>query len=207
MLAWTGRDNFGKTTSFEKKKEKRTRVRGATTIIIMVSLRFPFLFSQPPRKPPNSTPTNIPSHRSSFSATALTCSVAFAAGAGIAAISQYPNNNRPFLQNALNFFLSNFSPNNNNGPSSPPIWGSLSLSGNSPPVTESKTGVSFPSVLKDSQRLLGVGLRKKSVLGLKNIDVYAFGKPRFLLNIYNFITFDLFVCIDSGMHINSDSVE
>lgn len=42
-------------------------------------------------------------------------------------------------------------------------------------MVESKTGASFPSVLGDSRRLLGVGLRKKSVLGLKNIDVYAYG--------------------------------
>lgn len=42
-------------------------------------------------------------------------------------------------------------------------------------MTESKTGVPFPSILKDTQRLLGIGLRKKSLIGLKNIDVYAFG--------------------------------
>lgn len=35
--------------------------------------------------------------------------------------------------------------------------------------------MSFPAVLKDTQRLLGIGLRKKVILGLKNIDVYAFG--------------------------------
>lgn len=35
--------------------------------------------------------------------------------------------------------------------------------------------MSFPAVLKDSQRILGIGLRKKAILGLKNIDVYAFG--------------------------------
>lgn len=55
------------------------------------------------------------------------------------------------------------------------MWGSLSLSGNSSPIAEPRTGVSFPSVLRDSQRLLGIGLRRKAVLGLKNIDVYAFG--------------------------------
>ncbi|KAK7841613.1 fatty-acid-binding protein 1 [Quercus suber] len=42
-------------------------------------------------------------------------------------------------------------------------------------LVESKTGVPFSSVLDDSKPLLGIGLRKKSVLGLKNIDVYAFG--------------------------------
>lgn len=48
-------------------------------------------------------------------------------------------------------------------------WASLSLA-------QSKAGASLPGVLDDgSKRLLGVGLRKKSVFGLKNIDVYAFG--------------------------------
>ncbi|CAK9151074.1 unnamed protein product [Ilex paraguariensis] len=135
----------------------------------MVSLRFPFLFSQPSKQPPT-TASNVSSR--SFSASVIACSVAVA-GAVITAgvgISQNPTN--PFLQNALSFLLSNFSPNNKN---SSPMWGSLSLSDNPPPVTESKTGMSFPSILKQSQRLLGVGLRKKAVLGLKNIDVYAFG--------------------------------
>ncbi|KAK2973753.1 hypothetical protein RJ640_019755 [Escallonia rubra] len=133
----------------------------------MVSLRFPFLFSQPPRPPSSATTTRT----TTFSATAIACSVAVTAGAGIAAvaaISQNPSN--PFLHSTLNFFLSKFSPH------SSPIWGSLSLSDSSPPaVTETKTGVSFSPVLRDSQRLLGIGLRKKAVLGLKNIDVYAFG--------------------------------
>ncbi|XP_059625870.1 fatty-acid-binding protein 1-like [Cornus florida] len=132
----------------------------------MVSLRFPFLFSQPP-KPPNNN-DRAPSR--SFYATSAVASVA---GAGIAvgvAVSHNPTN--PFLQKALNFLGNSFSPNNNH---SSPIWGSLSMDGNPSMVPESKTGVSFPSILKDSQRLLGIGLRKKRVLGLKNIDVYAFG--------------------------------
>ncbi|KAK3018349.1 hypothetical protein RJ639_004761 [Escallonia herrerae] len=132
----------------------------------MVSLRFPS-FSQPPRPPSSATTTRT----TSFSATAVACSVAVTAFAGIAAvaaISQNPSN--PFLHSTLNFFLSKFSPH----PS--PIWGSLSLSDSSPPaVTESKTGVSFSPVLRNAQRLLGIGSRKKAVLGLKNIDVYAFG--------------------------------
>uniref|UniRef100_A0A5B7BI39 Putative fatty-acid-binding protein 1 n=1 Tax=Davidia involucrata TaxID=16924 RepID=A0A5B7BI39_DAVIN len=133
----------------------------------MVSLRFPFSFSQTSKPPSNKGPSR------SFSATSVACSAFAVAGAGVAAgiaISSNPAN--PFLQNALNFFLSNFSPNNNH---SPALWGSLSLAENLSPVTESKTGVTFPSILKDSQRLLGIGLRKKRVLGLKNIDVYAFG--------------------------------
>ncbi|KOM25094.1 hypothetical protein LR48_Vigan50s001400 [Vigna angularis] len=56
-----------------------------------------------------------------------------------------------------------------------PLWGSLSLADSGVSVLESKTGISFPSVLASSQKLCGIGLRKKSVLGLKNIDVYAFG--------------------------------
>ncbi|KAL0435735.1 UNVERIFIED_CONTAM: Fatty-acid-binding protein 1 [Sesamum radiatum] len=130
----------------------------------MVSFRFPFSFSQPPR-PPVSATANAASRP--FSTTrALSVAVsAAAAGAGIA-ISHDPNT--PFIQNALNFLASNRN-------SFCPMWGSLSLSENSSPVTESRTGVSFPVVLRDSQRLLGVGLRRKAILGLKNIDVYAFG--------------------------------
>jgi len=40
---------------------------------------------------------------------------------------------------------------------------------------EPNTGVSFPSVFDETKRLAGVGVRKKSILGLKNINVYAFG--------------------------------
>lgn len=43
-------------------------------------------------------------------------------------------------------------------------------------VTEPTTGASFPALLDDgNKQLAGVGLRKKSILGLKNITVYAFG--------------------------------
>ncbi|PSS06376.1 Fatty-acid-binding protein [Actinidia chinensis var. chinensis] len=66
------------------------------------------------------------------------------------------------------FFRSNFN-------RSSPVWGSLSLSADPYPVTDPKTGVTFPSVLGDSRRLLGIGLRRKCVMGLKNIDVYTFG--------------------------------
>ncbi|KAL8530614.1 hypothetical protein ACS0TY_007591 [Phlomoides rotata] len=131
----------------------------------MVSFRFPFSFSQPPR-PPVSAAANASSRP--FSATTAALSVAAAlsvTGAGIA-LSQ--NSNSPFLQSALNFFVPQKS-------SSFPMWGSLSLSENSSAVAESRTGMSFPVVLGDSQRLLGVGVRRKAVLGLKNIDVYAFG--------------------------------
>lgn len=42
-------------------------------------------------------------------------------------------------------------------------------------MVESKTGASFPQVVNGSQTLLGIGLRRKNILGLKKIDVYAFG--------------------------------
>ncbi|KAL6968316.1 hypothetical protein U1Q18_034120 [Sarracenia purpurea var. burkii] len=134
----------------------------------MVSLRFPFLFPQPP-KPPINGGAHV--HSRPFSASAAACSVASLAAAGAAAAaSQNPGN--PFLRDAYDLLLSNFSPNGNR---SSPFWGSLSLSAEPSSVTDPKTGVSFPSALGDSQRLLGIGLRKRSVLGLKNIDVYAFG--------------------------------
>ncbi|KAK6141393.1 hypothetical protein DH2020_024841 [Rehmannia glutinosa] len=132
----------------------------------MVSFRFPFSFSQPPTPPPSATANASSRHSSATTAAAFSLAATLSvAGAGIA-ISQNPNN--PFLQNALNFLVSR-----RIGIS--PMWGSLSLSDDSSPVTESRTGTSFPVVLRDSQRLLGVGLRRKAILGLKNIDVYAFG--------------------------------
>nr|DAD33646.1 TPA_asm: hypothetical protein HUJ06_012497 [Nelumbo nucifera] len=91
-------------------------------------------------------------------------------GMGLAISHKIKNQKDPFLQNALDFFFSNYRPN-----CSSPMWGSLSLADNTTEAVESKTGASFPSVLSDTQQLLGIGLRKKSILGLKNIDVYAFG--------------------------------
>ncbi|GFZ04743.1 chalcone-flavanone isomerase family protein [Actinidia rufa] len=126
----------------------------------MVSLRLTFLFSQP-QKP---LITGRSHARSRRVASAVACSVA-SLGVAVAA-SQDPDN--PFLRDALNFFRSNFS-------RSSPVWGSLSLSADPSPVTDPKTGVAFPSVLGNSQRLLGIGLRRKCVMGLKNIDVYTFG--------------------------------
>ncbi|KAF3436291.1 hypothetical protein FNV43_RR23383 [Rhamnella rubrinervis] len=131
----------------------------------MVSLRFPFSFSQPakqthvPASATSSRPFNVAS-----SAFTIAAAAGAAAVAGVAASSQDPK--RPVFQNALNFFFAN---------RSLPLWASLSLADSSNSVLDSRTGVSFPSVLTDSQRLLGIGIRKKSILGLKNIDVYAFG--------------------------------
>ncbi|KAF8388022.1 hypothetical protein HHK36_026688 [Tetracentron sinense] len=135
----------------------------------MVSLRFPFLFSQPSKLPHSSHGSSR-----SFSAAAMAGSVAAVLGAGIGmgtAISHKPSNQRdPFLKKALDFFFSDYPLN-----CLSPMWGSLSLADKYSEAIESKAGVSFPCILNDTQKLLGIGLRKKSVFGLKNIDVYAFG--------------------------------
>ncbi|XP_024163598.1 fatty-acid-binding protein 1 [Rosa chinensis] len=124
----------------------------------MVSFRFPFSFSQPP----NPTPAT----HSSATSRPFTAAVTLAAGAAAFAAVAHTNPTNPFLQNALNFFLAD---------RSLPLWGSLSLNDTPASVVDSKTGVSFPSVLDGTRRLLGIGLRRKRLLGLKNIDVYAYG--------------------------------
>ncbi|KAI7736551.1 hypothetical protein M8C21_031847 [Ambrosia artemisiifolia] len=123
----------------------------------MVSLRFPF-FSN------TTTTTRFPSL--TFSPATIACSVAVSAAVGGAISAGISISTNPSL---LNSFISNLS-------HSSPLFGSLSLSdAPSNIITESKTGVSFPAVLNGSQGLLGIGLRRKAVFGLKNIDVYAFG--------------------------------
>ncbi|KAI3872758.1 hypothetical protein MKW92_011102 [Papaver armeniacum] len=72
-------------------------------------------------------------------------------------------------KNPFHDFISHLSSSN---PS--PLWGSLSLT-SAETVTDSKTGFPFPAILNDNRRLLGIGLRRKVLFGLKNIDVYAFG--------------------------------
>ncbi|CAM6083206.1 unnamed protein product [Calypogeia fissa] len=58
----------------------------------------------------------------------------------------------------------------------PSIFASLSLS---PPTVEDfvepKTGVVFPGASPEGKQLTGIGLRKKRILGLKSITVYAYG--------------------------------
>ncbi|XP_018856033.1 fatty-acid-binding protein 1 [Juglans regia] len=133
----------------------------------MVSLRFPFLFSQPPKLPHRISGTTSSRRFSSATTAALVAASAAASTAAIVAASKDPKN--PFLQNALNSLLFSYC-------KSAPLWGSLSLAEkSSSAVVEYKNGISFPSILGDSRRLLGIGLRKKSIFGLKNIDVYAFG--------------------------------
>ncbi|XP_068653590.1 fatty-acid-binding protein 1-like isoform X2 [Aristolochia californica] len=132
----------------------------------MVSLRFPFSFSQPPRHPPKSNAfTFFPRSLTVSLAAAVTAGI----GAGFSISHDLRNPTDPFFQKVLHFL----SPNPCGGLTP---WASLSLADNSDgTAVESKTGVSFPTLLKDTQRLLGIGLRKKSIMGLKNVDVYAFG--------------------------------
>ncbi|KAM1057929.1 hypothetical protein ACFX15_030490 [Malus domestica] len=127
----------------------------------MVSFRFPFSFSQPPKRTP--THSFSTTSRPFYAAAAVTVASGVAVVAGAAASH---SSTQPFLQNALNSFFAN---------RSLPLWGSLSLTDAPSSVVDSKTGASFPSVLAESRRLLGIGLRRKRVMGLKNIDVYSFG--------------------------------
>ncbi|PON84200.1 Chalcone isomerase [Trema orientale] len=136
----------------------------------MVSLRFPFSFSQPARQTQTPSATSRPYNAVAAALTVASAAAAAAAAAvaGVAVFSKDSTNPKhPFLEEALNFFFANRT--------TVPLLGSLSLAGSSDPVVDSRTGVSFPSVLADSRRLLGIGLRRKTILGLKNIDVYAFG--------------------------------
>lgn len=145
----------------------------------MVSLRFPFSFSH------STTTTKFPSPST------LACSVAVSAAVGgaISSIISISHNS-----NAFNSFVSNLS-------RSSPLWGSISLSdGPDSVVTEWKTGVSFPAVLNNAQGLLGIGLRRKAVFGLKNIDVYAFGNLILLIlflvtNVVRLIIKYLVLCV------------
>lgn len=127
----------------------------------MVSFRFPFSFSQPSLpKPPRATSS---SSRFSVSAVAVTLTVGAAAAGAAVAASRNPRH--PILDWVFSSHRSSLLP-----------WGSMTLAdSSSESIAEPKTGFSFPATIGDSRRLLGVGLRKKSVLGLKNIDVYAFG--------------------------------
>ncbi|KAL9691256.1 hypothetical protein QQ045_011676 [Rhodiola kirilowii] len=118
----------------------------------MVSLRFPFSFSQLSPKPPNS--------KSHFASRCITA-VCVAAVGGTIAVSA--TTKESILQSALAPGLNNCG------------WASLSLANGVASEVKSKAGASFPAILGDSKRLLGVWLRRKNVVGLKNIDVYAFG--------------------------------
>ncbi|KAL6657752.1 hypothetical protein ACP70R_005532 [Stipagrostis hirtigluma subsp. patula] len=121
----------------------------------MVSLRFPTATS--PRLPPPPAP-----NRAAIAAT-LAATAAAAAAAAVAAASltlTAKSAGRPVPHPAP----------------SAPLWASLSLADAAAPASvEPRTGAAFPAEAAGGRRLLGVGLRKASVLGLKSIDVYAFG--------------------------------
>ncbi|ONK55906.1 uncharacterized protein A4U43_C10F2170 [Asparagus officinalis] len=114
-----------------------------------MALRFPFSSHQPPNQP------NKPSGHRHFPLVAAAASIGL--GVGLSLYLQSSNQPGPVRQN-------------------PWAFASLSFAdGASATSVEPKTGVSFPSVLDGTRRLLAAGVRKKSVFGLKNIDVYAFG--------------------------------
>ncbi|XP_042517027.1 fatty-acid-binding protein 1 [Macadamia integrifolia] len=129
----------------------------------MCSLRFPLWFSQPSNRPHRSQGSSSPS---SYSAAAA---VGVGIGLSLSITHNFINQRNPLLLSALNSIFSNFRPH-----CSIPMMGSISLANDSSAATEPRTGMSFPSILNNTQRLLGIGLRKKSIL-VKNIDVYAFG--------------------------------
>lgn len=119
---------------------------------MVFSLRFPFPFSHTPR------PSHIPTPTTAAAAAAA---IGMGIGAGLAV--------------SLKSAHAAVSPSPNPSPS-PPFWASLSLADADPATSvEPKTGTAFPTVLDGTRRLLGTGVRRKSVFGLKNIDVYAFG--------------------------------
>ncbi|WVZ66416.1 hypothetical protein U9M48_015635 [Paspalum notatum var. saurae] len=115
----------------------------------MVSLRFPT--AAVPRIPPNKAPNGA----------AIAATLAAAAAAAAASLTLTAKaTGRPVPHPAP----------------SAPLWASLSLAdGSGPSSVEPRTGASFPTEAATGRHLLGVGLRKTSILGLKSIDVYAFG--------------------------------
>ncbi|CAL5062085.1 unnamed protein product [Urochloa decumbens] len=117
----------------------------------MVSLRFPT--AAVPRVPPTPGPNGA----------AIAATLAAAAAAAVAAASM------TLTAKSAGRPVPHPTP-------SAPLWASLSLTdGAGPGSVEPRTGVAFPTEASTGRRLLGVGLRKTSVLGLKSIDVYAFG--------------------------------
>ncbi|OEL35740.1 Fatty-acid-binding protein 1 [Dichanthelium oligosanthes] len=117
----------------------------------MVSLRFPT--AAVPRLPPTPAPNGA-----AIAATLAAAAAVAAAAASLTLTAKSAGRTVPHP-----------------GPSAP-LWASLSLAdGAAPGSVEPRTGAAFPTESPAGRRLLGVGLRKTSVLGLKSIDVYAFG--------------------------------
>ncbi|XP_031488407.1 fatty-acid-binding protein 1 [Nymphaea colorata] len=133
----------------------------------MVSLRFPFSFHGPNKLFTRSgSSSSYPSPSLAFSV-----GVVFGLGAGLA-ISTTAGRLGDHLLPIRNLFDAS-------SRQLSPLWGSLSLTTgianleNS--VVDSRTGAEFPPVLDGSRKLLGIGLRRKNIIGIKNINVYAFG--------------------------------
>uniref|UniRef100_A0ACD5YX19 Uncharacterized protein n=1 Tax=Avena sativa TaxID=4498 RepID=A0ACD5YX19_AVESA len=116
----------------------------------MVSLRFPTaIFANLPPPPPP--------HRAAIAA-AIAAAAAAAAAASFTLTAKSAGRPLPHPVHSA------------------PLWASLSLAdGATPSNVEPRTGAAFPAETAGGRRLLGVGLRKTTILGLKTIDVYAFG--------------------------------
>eukprot|EP00249_Psilotum_nudum_P004202 c17744_g1_i1 orf=332-1243(-) len=141
----------------------------------MVAL--PLYPASPPAVPPSASSSRIFSGFHHWK-TALGISLAMGAGVGLR-IVPHLSKHRSTWAAALLEALS--SPKNLScllGTAISPL-ACLSLSAEAPPaqrlVMEPKTGMSFPLVLDEKEKLAGMGLRKKTLLGLKNVTVYAFG--------------------------------
>ncbi|KAF0905930.1 hypothetical protein E2562_008954 [Oryza meyeriana var. granulata] len=119
----------------------------------MVSLRFPTATF--PR-----LPTPPPPNRPAFAAALAAAAAALAAAAASLTLTAKSAGRPPLHHPAP----------------SAPLWASLSLAdGATPGSVEPRTGAVFPAETAGGRRLLGVGLRRTTILGLKSIDVYAFG--------------------------------
>lgn len=86
-------------------------------------------------------------------------------------------------------------------------WASLSLANASCSPVERKTGEVFPEEVDGGRRLLGVGVRRANVLGLKSIDVYAFGNCSFLFVKHLFFFFLLLMgSIQCGPELSNSMI-
>ncbi|KAE9621945.1 hypothetical protein Lal_00032838 [Lupinus albus] len=114
----------------------------------------------------NNNNNQPPSPHSSRSFSPFVVAVGFTVGAATALTALTCSNPSPLKS----------SDTNNSSIPTLPLWGSITMAQSSLPPTQSKNGISFPSsILSDSLNLLGIGFRRKSILGLKSIDIYAFG--------------------------------
>lgn len=133
----------------------------------MVSLRFPFAFPQRPgfRPPRIHNSPSFPFSPTLAAATAISLAGAAVAGIGVA-LAVSPNTFNATGDRTVE------SRRDCGGP----LLASISpAESSSMAVVEPKTGVLFPTAVDGDRRLMGIGLRRKNVFGLKNIDVYAFG--------------------------------